>query len=327
MTRDMCSERTWQLLQMLSDGKFHSGEDLAEKLGVSRASVFNSLKETADFGIELQRIRGRGYRLARPWDRLKKEEVQRWLGAEQADFDIEILQQASSSNTLLMRRAASGAASGSILAIELQTAGRGRLGRTWHSGLGTGLTCSMMWRFDSGINALSGLSLAVGVGLVRALDRLGAHGVRLKWPNDLMTGNGKLGGVLVEAQGDMLGPSAVVIGIGMNYALPESLTDQIDQSVSSLNEICEVMPSRSQLLAVTIQELAKVLREFARSGFAPLREEWQQYHANQGREIQLRMPDGTKITGMAFGVSDIGELLVNNEQGSHRFNSGEVGAM
>jgi BirA family biotin operon repressor/biotin-[acetyl-CoA-carboxylase] ligase len=323
----MCSERTWQLLQMLSDGKFHSGEDLAEKLGVSRASVFNSLKETEDFGIELQRIRGRGYRLARPWDRLKKEEVQRWLRAEQADFDIEILQQASSSNTLLMRRAASGAASGSILAIELQTAGRGRLGRIWRSGLGTGLTYSMLWRFDSGINALSGLSLAVGVGLVRALDRLGAHGVRLKWPNDLMTENGKLGGVLVEAQGDMLGPSAVVIGIGMNYALPESLTGQIDQPVSSLSEICEVMPSRSQLLAAMIQELAKVLRAFAKEGFAPMREEWQQYHANQGREIQLRMPDGTKITGMAIGVSDIGELLMNNEQGNHRFNSGEVGAM
>ena len=131
---------------------------LARRLGVSRASVFNALAEVADFGVVLQRIRGRGYRLARPWQRLERDEISRWLGKDAGQFDIEILPQAASSNTLLLQRAGTavangGAPSGSVLAVELQTAGRGRMGRTWHSGLGTALTFSLLWRFDCGLNA------------------------------------------------------------------------------------------------------------------------------------------------------------------------------
>jgi BirA family biotin operon repressor/biotin-[acetyl-CoA-carboxylase] ligase len=145
--------RTWQLLNLLADGEFHSGEVLASRLGVSRASIFNALAGVADQGVSLQRIRGRGYRLARPWQRLDQDEVMRWLDKDAGQFDIEILPQAASSNTLLLQRAgvANGRApSGSVLAVELQTAGRGRMGRTWHSGLGTALTFSLLWRFDCG---------------------------------------------------------------------------------------------------------------------------------------------------------------------------------
>ena len=141
MTTGTVNARTWQLLELLADGEFHSGEVLATRLGVSRASVFNALADVADFGVVLQRIRGRGYRLARPWQRLDQDEISRWLGEDAGQFDIEILPQAVSSNTLLLQRAAlavanGGAPSGSVLAVELQTAGRGRMGRTWHSGLG-----------------------------------------------------------------------------------------------------------------------------------------------------------------------------------------------
>jgi BirA family biotin operon repressor/biotin-[acetyl-CoA-carboxylase] ligase len=327
MTSGMCSERTWQLLQMLADGKFHSGQALAEQLGLSRASIFNALNETADHGIALQRIRGRGYRLAQPWDQLKKEEVLRGLDFDAAKFNIEIFQQGISSNTMLLQRSALGAPSGSVVAIEMQTAGRGRLGRTWHSGLGGGLTFSMLWRFDCGINALSGLSLAVGVAVVRALSDLGARGVQLKWPNDILTENGKLGGVLIESQGDMLGPCAVVIGIGLNYILADSIAKKIDQPASALNEVCTNMPTRSQLLATLLRELAGVLREFVTSGFPSLRQEWEQYHAYQNRMVRLHMPDGSEIIGTAIGITDAGELRLDTEQGMKCLNSGEVGAM
>src|ERR1019366_2229084 len=144
------SARTWQLLNILADGEFHAGEVLANRLGVSRASVFNALAGVADYGVLLQRIRGRGYRMARPWQRLEQSEVARWLGKDAGRFDIEILPQAASSNTLLLQRAgldvANGRApAGSVLAVELQTAGRGRMGRIWHSGLGTALTFSLLW--------------------------------------------------------------------------------------------------------------------------------------------------------------------------------------
>ncbi len=331
MMAGMAKARTWQLLNLLADGEFHSGEVLASRLGVSRASVFNALAGVAGQGVLLQRIRGRGYRLARPWQRLELSEVARWLGRDAGQFDIEILPEAASSNTLLLQRAAAdvangGAASGSVVAVELQTAGRGRMGRTWHSGLGTALTFSLLWRFDCGLNALSGLSLAVGVAQMRVLKSLDAQGVQLKWPNDIITGQGKLAGVLIEAQGDMLGPSAVVIGVGLNYTLPVSLVPQIGQPACALDELCTAMPTRNQLLALLLLELARVLSRFAQGGFAPFREEWEQYHAHQNRPISLKMADGKTVTGIARGVSDSGELSLETALGMRSFNSGEIGA-
>ena len=328
MSKELAHSRTWQLLAMLGDGKFHSGEVLANQLGVSRASVFNALTAVGEYGVTLQRIRGRGYRLAQPWQHLDKEEVARWLGKDASQFQIEILPQATSSNALLLQRAREtngGVASGSVLAVELQTAGRGRMGRTWHSGLGNSLTFSLFWRFQSGLNALSGLSLAVGVAQMRALNKLGAQGVHLKWPNDILTSRGKLGGVLVEAQGDMLGPSNVVIGIGLNYSLSATLLNKIDQAACALDDVCTLMPTRNQSLAIFLQELAAVLRQFEQGGFTLLRDEWESYHIHQNCRIVLQMPHGQSFSGVARGVNGRGELCLETKQGVQCFNSGEVG--
>jgi BirA family biotin operon repressor/biotin-[acetyl-CoA-carboxylase] ligase len=326
MTTGMVNARTWQLLEMLADGEFHSGEILANRLGVSRASVFNALADVAGLGIKLQRIRGRGYRLARPWQRLNREEILRWLGKDAGEFDIEILPHAASSNTLLLQGDANGRVSGgSVLAVELQTAGRGRMGRVWHSGLGTALTFSLLWRFDCGLNALSGLSLAVGVAVVRALDKLGAQGIQLKWPNDILTEQGKMAGVLIEAHGDMLGPSDVVIGIGLNCTLPPGMAPKIGQPACALDEICAAMPTRNRLLAVLLVELKSVLQKFEYEGFAAFREEWELCHCYQNMPVSLHLGDGQIITGIARGVSDSGALCLETAQGMRSFNSGEVG--
>ncbi len=315
--------RTWQLLRQLSDGEFHSGEALGRQLGISRASVHNALADVADAGVLLQRIRGRGYRLAEPWHTLDGTEIERCLGETAARFNIEIMQQATSSNTELMRRV--NGVAGTVLAVELQTAGRGRIGRTWHSGLGNALTFSLLWRFDCGLNALSGLSLAVGVAIFRALQEYQAAGVGLKWPNDVLTPQGKLAGVLIEAQGDMYGPSTVVIGIGINCSLPLKIAHAITQPAVALDQLCVAPPTRNQLLAALLQELARVLDEFAIAGFAPFCREWERYHAQHNLPIQLKMPDGSHINGIACGVSASGELLLETAEGIRQFNSGEVG--
>lgn len=318
--------RTWQLLRLLADGVFHSGEELARQLGVSRATVFNDLSSVADSGVQLQRIRGRGYRLAKGWQCLDVAEISNYLGDAAARFQLEVLQQAESSNTELLRRATQGALNGSVLAVELQTAGRGRIGRIWHSGLGNALTFSLLWRFDCGLNALSGLSLAVGVAIVRALRRFDAAGVALKWPNDVLARHGKLAGVLIEAQGDMYGPSAVVIGIGINCSLPHEIEQAITQPAAALDQLCNSPPGRNRLLAALLQELASVLDEFARTGFATLRAEWELNHAQQDLPVNLQMPDGTTVSGIARGVGDNGELRLETDRGIRSFNSGEVGA-
>jgi BirA family biotin operon repressor/biotin-[acetyl-CoA-carboxylase] ligase len=315
---------TFSLLRKLADGEFHSGEVLARHFGVTRATVNNALHDVESFGLTLYSVRGRGYRLARPLQWLDAGLINAGLGSARDELHIELLDHAASSNALLLQRATQGAANGSVLAVEWQTAGRGRLGRTWHSGLGDALTFSVLWRFESGLAALSGLSLAVGIAMMRALQELGVPGVGLKWPNDVLVNEGKLAGILLEAQGDMLGPSAVVIGIGLNLSVPEDMRGRIEQSVADLASLDMPLPERNAVLAVLLKHLVAVLHEFAAHGFAPLRAEWERHHLFQQRPVKLLLPDGSHIAGKVLGATDDGALRLATVQGEQVFNAGEV---
>lgn len=300
---------TFALLRLLVGGEFHSGEMLAQRLGVSRASVSNALHGVEQFGLTLYSVRGRGYCLANPPQWLDVAQIQAHLAGDEATFQIEIMDSAISSNTLLLQHAAQGAPGGSVLALEWQSGGRGRLGRSWHSGLGNALTFSLLWRFDCGLAGLSGLSLAAGVALVRALHTLGVSGASLKWPNDVLGNGGKIAGILIEAQGDMLGPSAVVIGIGINLTLPQRVLQRIDQPAGDLSQLTGGVQSRNVLLASVLRELVGVLREFTAGGFACLREEWENHHLYQHKAVQLLLPDGKLVQGVVRGVNQDGALL------------------
>ena len=331
---------TFTLLRLLADGEFHSGEVLAQQLGISRASVSNALRGMESYGLTLHSVHGRGYRLANPPQWLDAARIVSHLGEHGRHFRIEVLDSAPSSNTLLLQRAGldaanGGAPGGSVLAVEWQSGGRGRLGRSWHSGLGNALTFSLLWRFECGLSDLSGLSLATGVALVRALRDLGVEGVGLKWPNDVLgthdhKGNTKLAGILIEARGDMLGPSAVVIGIGLNLFLPQPVLRQVVQPVTSLADMMVNAPERNHLLAVLLRELHGVLREFAAHGFAALRTEWEGHHALQNLPVRLLLPDGSSVAGIARGVTEDGALKLETispetgAQGMQIFNAGEV---
>lgn len=316
---------TFALLRLLADGEFHSGEAMARQLGVSRASVNGALSEAETFGLMLYRVRGRGYRLIDPPQWLDAAAIARHLGKHRKEFHLTILGSATSTNTLLMRQMPEGSPSGSVLAAEWQSGGRGRRGRAWHSGLGNALTFSLLWRFECGLGALAGLSLAVGITLIRALRALGITGAALKWPNDVLDKNGaKLAGVLIEAQGDMLGPSAVVIGIGLNLKMPQSILRQIDRPAAGLADFCPAMPDRNHLFAAILLELGKILREFGTHGFDALHAEWESYHAMQDRPVRLTLADGSHLSGIARGVTDEGALLLETNGGVQIFHAGEI---
>ncbi|MGV8934086.1 MAG: biotin--[acetyl-CoA-carboxylase] ligase [Gallionellaceae bacterium] len=304
---------TFALLRILADGAFHSGEMLAQQLGVSRSSVNNALSGLEPYGLSLYSVRGRGYCLKNSPQWLEAAQINHHLADTAGNFHLEIMDSASSSNTILLQRAAQQAPSGSVLAVEWQSGGRGRLGRTWHSGLGNALTFSLLWRFDCGLAGLSGLSLATGVALMRALKALDIHGAGLKWPNDVLGAEGKLAGILIEAQGDMLGPSAVVIGIGINVQLPQEILQRIDQPASDLSQLTVMLPSRNILLATVLRELAIVMREFSATGFAGLRQEWESYHLYQNKAVQLLQPDAKVVSGIVRGVNQEGALLLDVE--------------
>ena len=314
---------TFALLRSLADGEFHSGEEMAQQLDISRASVHNALQDVAQYGVKLHSVRGRGYQLAQPLWWLDKDRILADVGDARSALNLEILEYATSSNALLLQAASRGAPGGSVLAVEWQSAGRGRLGRTWHAGLGGALTFSILWRFECGLAALSGLSLAVGVAMMRALRELGVNDAGLKWPNDVMLPTGKLAGILLEAQGDMLGPSAVVIGIGLNLAAP-SEASKIGQAAGDLSACGIPLSQRNKVLAVLLKHMVTVLREFSANGFTALHKEWERAHIYERRPIEMSMPDGQRIEGIALGVTAEGALRVETAEGLREFHSGEV---
>jgi len=321
---DVIKPLTFALLRELADGRFHSGEQLARQHDISRATVNNALHDLSLLGLDLFSVPGRGYRLAKPLVWLDTVTIRQALGGVAAVLNLELLDSASSSNSLLLQSATQGAPSGTVLAVEWQTAGRGRLGRTWHAALGDSLTFSMLWRFDGGLASLAGLSLAVGVALIRALRHFGFADAGLKWPNDVLNKHGKLAGILIEAQGDMMGPSAVVIGIGLNVRLPQILLTEVKQATSSLADMTETPPDRNHLFAQILLELTSVLKDFATSGFESLREEWTRYHCWQNQRVNLLLPDGKNEMGKISGVTKDGALRLVTEQGERIFHSGEI---
>lgn len=312
------------VLRMLADGRFHSGEAIARSAGMSRGSVWLAVRELERAGVDIYKVRGRGYRLPQPVSVLERDAIMHHLGCAAPLFKLELTDSVDSTNTLLMRRASAGAAHGTVLVAEHQSGGRGRMGRVWHAGIGGGLMFSLLWRFEQGAGALAGLSLATGVALARAFEQLDVAGAALKWPNDVIWKGAKLAGILIEMQGDALGPSFAVIGVGVNVRLTESVRTQVGQPIADLETACGRTLDRNQVLARVLSALHGVVEVFSRAGFAPLREEWQRRHAHQDRIVTVGLPDGTVHRGIARGVAEDGALLVEAHRETRRYHAGEV---
>ena len=314
---------TLRLLRLLSHVELRSGRQLARTLGVSRNSVWQALSGVEAAGVGLIRVRGRGYRLTHPVDWLDATCVREHLGAHSHCFDVRMVDVVDSTSTALLAQASGDATDGMVLAAEFQRHGRGRRGRAWYGGIGGALTFSVLWRFEQVAGLLAGLGPAVGVALVRALRDLGVAEAMLKWPNDVLVGYRKLAGTLVEIQGDVLGPSLAVVGVGLNCRLDSVTRQHVDQAVTDLRGT-GVSADRSRVLAAVLVHLAEVRQVFAQHGFAPLRREWERYHVYAHRPVTLRLPDGSSEEGTVAGVDDDGSLLLQTSSGLRRFHSAEV---
>lgn len=314
---------SFRVLRLLADGEFHSGEELARQLKVTRTTVWKALQGLETWGVTLFKVNGRGYRLVTPIDWLDAQAVRAHLGARANAFQVEIVDAIGSTNTVLLNEALAGAPAGLVVAAELQTHGRGRRGRTWHTGLGGALTFSLLWRFELGVGALGGLSLAASVALLRTMRDLDLQDVAVKWPNDLLWRHQKLAGILTEIEGDVSGPSAAVIGIGINVRVPDPVKDRIDQAVTDLSAT-GVEVTRSELLGRLLKHLAEVLDAFGTQGFGALRDEWDAAHALRGRTVAVSASGQPDETGVVAGVAEDGALLLRAGSAVRRYYSGEI---
>lgn len=320
-----------QLLAMLAPGQSLSGTAMAAKAGVTRAAVWKQIQVLRDRGVPVEASTTSGYRLPWPLQMLDEASIRAGLSTSSAKAlgAIEVHWELDSTSSELHRRGAD-AADFSMLLAETQTAGRGRRGRPWLSPPGLNLYLSCLKRFETGFAALAGLSLAIGVIVLRAMDTLGIAGAGLKWPNDLlaMCGQqpaGKLGGILVELNGEYQGPCAAIIGIGLNLRLTDVLREQAGQPICDLATLAGgEPPDRNHVATTLIGALIEGLHQFEREGFAGFAADFARHDLLYGERIHLAGAR-SEFDGTGAGVDSRGALLVIADDGElHRIDSADV---
>lgn len=313
-----------ELLALLADGRFHSGQALGAALGVSRAKVWLSLRVLQSYGVAVEAVKGRGYRLSAPLELLDASVIVARLtpAARAALGDLELFLTLDSSNAYLMQRGAQGLAGGSVCLAEHQSAGKGRRGREWVSPLGCNIYLSLLWRFSEGLTRLGGLSLAIGVAVIDGLKALGVDGLAIKWPNDIVSECGKAGGILLEVAGESNGPCYVVVGIGLNVNMPTSAMSALEQPWANISDH-QGRPGRSEVAASLISHVFAALDEFPAGGLEALHGRWTQYDFVRDKEVNIHLHDRI-VSGVARGIDRQGSLLVEHNGQIRTYSSGEV---
>jgi BirA family transcriptional regulator, biotin operon repressor / biotin---[acetyl-CoA-carboxylase] ligase len=325
------------LLQALADARaretrarhFVSGAQLATQFGVTRSAIWKAVEELRELGTEIEAITHEGYRLAQPSSPLDATGVKALLPPSTLALLRlgECLGVATSTNSLLLERGAPPTGRFDFLTAEHQSSGRGRRGRSWLAPPGGAICLSWSWCFEGLASQLGALSLAMGVACIRALESRGVSGVQLKWPNDLVTADGKLGGILIEMRSESSGPVHIVVGLGLNMALGNSLRDRIGaigNHAVDLRSLAQqgTMPLRNALVAALLHEGVTAMQQFTETGFQPFREEFNRTDALRDRAVDVL--GGAIAGGIARGVDPDGGLRLEHDGGIHRIMGGEV---
>lgn len=312
------------LMQALAPGHFVSGESLATELGISRAAVWKHLRKLQTAGVPIDAVRGRGYRIAGGNPLLTCEAIQQGLSlpARTRLRGIEVHWTLGSTNAELLARDYEDLPAACL--AEMQTEGHGRQGRHWTSPFGAGVWLSLAWPFGQLPAGFAALGLVAGIAVTNALNTLGVHGLGMKWPNDLMVGGRKLGGLLVETRGEAAGRMRAVIGIGINWRMPDApFTGDFALPWTDLAGELDDPPPRTLAAAQVVNHLCLALDQFERDGFTAFRARWQALDVLDGHPVRVRTPS-REINGTARGIDEEGALIVDADGHVERCTAGEV---
>ncbi|ARD63183.1 biotin--[acetyl-CoA-carboxylase] synthetase [Kosakonia radicincitans DSM 16656] len=294
------------LISILADGEFHSGEQLGERLGMSRAAINKHVQTLRDWGIEVFTVPGKGYSLPEPIQLLDEALIRSRI----TQGNIAVLPVIDSTNQYLLDRL-NELHSGDACVAEYQQAGRGRRGRKWISPFGSNLYISMYWRLDQGPAAAIGLSLVIGIVMAEVLRDLGADQVRVKWPNDLYLQDRKLAGILVELTGKTGDAAQIVVGAGVNLMMRKAQAEDISQSWINLQE-AGVRIDRNMLAIRLVTELRTALKCFEQEGLAPFLSRWEKLDNFINRPVKLIIGE-REIIGISRGIDAQGALLLEQD--------------
>ncbi|MDC9623977.1 bifunctional biotin--[acetyl-CoA-carboxylase] ligase/biotin operon repressor BirA [Xenorhabdus sp. XENO-7] len=293
-----------KLIKVLSDGEVHSGQQLGQELGMSRAGINKHIQTIREWGVEILTIPGKGYRFPVSMNLLDKELIAGYLPNDR----LEVIPVIDSTNQYLLEKL-SELDSGDACVAEYQYAGRGRRGRQWISAFGRNLYLSMYWRLEQGPAAAIGLSLVVGIVIAEVLNRQGAERVKVKWPNDLYLDDKKLAGILVELIGKTGDAAQIVIGIGMNISMSSEQQKLINQQWTNLQQ-AGIVVERNKLISEIILELKKALIQFENEGLSPFLFRWLKLDNFMNRSVKLIIGN-QEVYGTARGIDQQGALLLD----------------
>ena len=309
------------LLELLKDGRFHSGQALGQALGVSRSAIWKQLQLLeVELGLVIHKVRGRGYQLATPITLLSSAEIGR-SSISSGSWDIRILDSIDSTNAQALRSIEEGSVAPFLVLAERQTVGRGRRGRKWVSPFAENIYYSLVLRMDGGLRQLEGLSLVVGLAVMHTLREYGIPGAGLKWPNDVLVGQKKVAGILLELVGDPADVCHVVLGIGINVNMQSA--EEIDQEWTSVRLESGKVIDRNQLVARLNEVLVSYLERHRLNGFSAIQHEWEQAHLWQGRAVSL-IAGVNKIDGVVLGIDRQGALRLSVEGEEKTYSGGEL---
>ena len=305
------------LISLLADGEFHSGEQLGEKLGMSRAAINKHVQTLRDWGVDVFTVPGKGYSLPEPIQLLDSSRIVSQLDGG----NVAVLPVIDSTNQYLLERIGE-LKSGDACVAEYQQAGRGRRGRKWFSPFGANLYLSMYWRLEQGPAAAIGLSLVIGIVMAEVLQGLGAEKVRVKWPNDLYLDDRKLAGILVELTGKTGDAAQIVIGAGINLTMRNVSSEVVNQGWVNLQE-AGIHIDRNALAVNLIAELRKALQTFEQEGLSPWLSRWKALDNFIDRPVKLIIGD-REIFGISRGIDTQGALLLEQDGVIKPWMGGEI---
>ncbi|REL34099.1 bifunctional biotin--[acetyl-CoA-carboxylase] ligase/biotin operon repressor BirA [Thalassotalea euphylliae] len=301
-----------KLIQALASGKFVSGQDIADELSVSRAAISKQVTVLQQMGLDIFKVRGKGYQLAKPLVLLDKVSISDALAQLSASNSVEVHTLIDSTNDYLLRKLPNQVEPGQVCIAEYQSQGRGRRGRQWISPFGSHLYLSYYHYLADGMSSAMGLSLLTALAISDAINALYNVQVQLKWPNDVYLDGVKLAGILIDLEGQASGACHSVIGIGLNLNMPEQAASEINQPWTDLqrhlSQSAESQIDRNQLAVAIIVALNQRLAQQEAQGIDAMLADWHQQDLFLNQPVRLITGDKEQ-QGICRGVNAQGALL------------------
>ncbi|HEX7065690.1 MAG TPA: biotin--[acetyl-CoA-carboxylase] ligase [Bacillales bacterium] len=315
------------ILKMLSDHReaFVSGQELSEQLGLSRTAIWKHINELRKAGYEIVSVKKSGYRLVEKPNVLSEAEIQSGLETDILGQAIQYKDSVKSTQEVAHQLAREGAKEGTIVVADEQTGGRGRLGRPWHSPKGTGIWVSLILRPRIPPQQAPQLTLLAAVGVVKGIREATGLKCDIKWPNDILSHERKLVGILTELQADPDQVNSVIVGMGMNVNVKETdFPAELREIATSIGIEAGQEVDRAEVLQKILRHTEILYREYLREGFRFVKLLWESHAVSLDRIIQARTLQGT-IVGRAIGLSDNGFLILEDDTGKrHEISSADI---